>query len=92
MTTSPRPATVRSSLRRGLGAASAAVVVAFIGTGAMTPAQAQAAGLAPGLRYAAEPAPAGPRPAAHPANLPPATTVALRYRVVDGELLRLPEE
>lgn len=92
MTTSIRPLTIRSTLRRGLGAVGAAVVVAFVGTGALAPAQAQAAGLAPGLRYAAEPAPAPPRPAAHPANLPAATTLALRYRVVDGRLEAITEE
>lgn len=92
MNTSSRHLTVRAGLRRGLGAASAAVVVAFIGTGALAPAQAQAAGLAPGLRYAAGPAPEHPRPAADPANLPPASTLALRYRVVDGRVEALSEE
>ncbi|GAA6525323.1 hypothetical protein [Intrasporangium sp. DVR] len=73
----------------GLGAA---VTVAFVGTAALGVGPAQAAGIARGLSYAAEPGPrpgAPPRPAAHPANLPPAMTTAVRYAVRDGELAEL---
>ena len=39
------PSTVRSTLRRGLGAAGAAVAVAFVGTAALGAGQAHAAGI-----------------------------------------------
>ena len=96
MDTTPRPdasrTSVRKILRRGLGAAGAAVVVAFVGTAGLGAAQAHAAGVAGGLSYAGE---ATPRPhhhrvpAAHPANLPAATTMAVRYSFDNGELIRL---
>ena len=113
MDTTPRPAeprpTARTALRRGLGAAGAAVVVAFVGTTGLGGAQAHAAGIAGGLdgaggdwpERAGEPAQAPLRntgtphphhhrpPAAHPANLPAATTVAVRYSFDNGELIRL---
>ena len=50
------------------------------------------AGTASGLTDAAEPAPRPgppPRPAADPANLPPATSLAVRYVYRDGELIEL---
>ncbi|HEX6057061.1 MAG TPA: hypothetical protein VFY98_14700 [Intrasporangium sp.] len=81
--------TTARRIRRGLGAA---VAVAFVGTAALGAGQAQAAGISNGLTYAAEPAPspgAPPRPAADPANLPPATTLAIRYGYRDGELIEL---
>lgn len=89
MTSTHRTLSFPSGLRRGLGAAGAAVVVAFVGTATLAPAEAEAAGISTGLRYAAEPGPEGARPAAHPANLPPASTLAMRYRVVDGRLVAL---
>lgn len=97
MDTTPRPgtgpSTLRSTLRRGLGAAGAAVAVAFVGTAALGVGQAHAAGVAGGLtpvRAATEPAPHGHRNhAAHPANLPAATTSAYRYSFRDGQLIRL---
>ena len=80
MDTTPRPghaaSTFRSTLRRGLGAG-----------------QAHAAGVAGGLtpvRSASEPTPHPHRNhAAHPANLPAATTTAYRYSFRDGQLIRL---
>ncbi|GAB3872880.1 hypothetical protein [Terrabacter terrigena] len=85
----------RSSLRRGLRAAGAAVAVAFVGTAALGAGQAHAAGVAGGLtpvRSATQPAPP-PHPhrddAAHPANLPPASTSAYRYSFRDGQLIEL---
>ncbi len=96
MDTTPRPAAPRSTstrttLRRGLSAAGAAVVVAFVGTAGLGAAQAHAAGVSTGLTYAAAPGQRGPHPhhgAAHPANLPAATTTAYRYSFRDGQLLR----
>ena len=92
--TDPRSSTrhsVRSSLRRGLGAAGAAVAVAFVGTTGLGAAQAHAAGVAGGLTYAADASqrPHGPRPAAHPTTLPPATTTAVRYTFDSGRLIEL---
>jgi hypothetical protein len=85
----PRP-TVSSVLRRGLGAAGAAVVVAFVGTAGLGAAQAHAAGIAGGLEYAGSPTqPHHHVPAAHPANLPAATSLAVRYSFNNGELIRL---
>lgn len=89
MTSTHGTVTFPSGLRKGLGAVGAAVVVAFVGTATLAPAEAEAAGVSTGLRYAAEPGPEGPRPAAHPANLPPASGLALRYRMVDGRLVAL---
>ena len=96
MDTTPRPAatpsTSRSALRRGLSAAGAAVVVAFVGTAGLGVAQAHAAGVSTGLSYAAQPGTRAPRPphrANHPANLPAATTTAYRYSFRDGQLIRL---
>ena len=88
------PSTSRSTLRRGLGAAGAAVVVAFVGTAGLGAAQAHAAGVATGLSYAAQPGtrpPHHPHPhrADHPANLPAATTTAYRYSFRDGQLIEL---
>lgn len=89
----PAPSTFRAALRRGLGAAGAAVAVAFVGTTALGAGQAHAAGVAGGLtpvRTASEPRPHPHRNhAAHPANLPAATTTAYRYSFRDGQLLRL---
>jgi hypothetical protein len=81
----------RSAIRRGLGAAGAAVVVAFVGTAGLGVAQAQAAGVAGGLTHASDTPPHGHphRPATHPANLPAATTTAVRYSFDDGELIEL---
>ena len=94
MDTTPRPAdsrpTISSAIRRGLGAAGAAVVVAFVGTASLGATQAHAAGIAGGLEYAGSPAHHHHRlPAAHPANLPEATTTAVRYSFDNGELIRL---
>ena len=96
MDTTPREAaprsTVRTTVRRGLSAAGAAVVVAFVGTAGLGATEARAAGIAAGVRYAASPAPRPhhPRvPASHPANLPAATTVAVRYSFDNGELIQL---
>ena len=99
MDTTPRPATTpstpRSALRRGLGAAGAAVVVAFVGTAGLGVAQAHAAGVSTGLSYAAQPGtrpphqPHRPHRADHPANLPAATTTAYRYSFRDGQLIQL---
>lgn len=85
----------RSALRRGLGAAGAAVAVAFVGTAALGAGQAHAAGVSGGLK----PVPATTRPAphphphrhqaTHPANLPAATSTAYRYSFRDGQLIRL---
>lgn len=96
MDTTPRPATAptasRSALRRGLSAAGAAVVVAFVGTAGLGVAQAHAAGVSTGLTYAADPGTRVPHPphrANHPANLPAATTTAYRYSFRDGQLIQL---
>src|SRR3954464_3324961 len=97
MDTTPRPgsapSTLRSTLRRGLGAAGAAVAVAFVGTAALGAGQAQAAGITGGLtpaRATAAPAPHRHRHhASHPANLPAATSTAYRYSFRDGQLIRL---
>ncbi|GAA2149074.1 hypothetical protein FHX52_2749 [Humibacillus xanthopallidus] len=99
MDTTPSPAALppapRSALRRGLSAAGAAVVVAFVGTAGLGVAQAHAAGVSTGLSYAAQPGTQSPRPphpprkANHPANLPAATTTAFRYSFRDGQLIRL---
>ena len=74
---------------KGLGAA---VMVAFVGTASLGAGQASASGVATGLRYAAEPAPRpqrAQRPAADPANLPPASTLAVRYELRDGQLVEV---
>jgi hypothetical protein len=80
-------------LRRGLGAAGAAVAVAFVGTAALGAGQAHAAGISGSLtpvRTASEPAHHPRRhPASHPANIPPATTTAYRYSFRDGQLIEL---
>jgi hypothetical protein len=96
MDTTPRPrpvpSTVRSALRRGLGAAGAAVAVAFVGTTALGAGQAHAAGVSGGLTPAPGTAPAQHphrHNAAHPANLPPATTTAYRYSFRNGQLIEL---
>lgn len=92
MDTTPGTSTIRTHVRRGFGAAGAAVAVAFVGTAALGADQAQAAGISTGHRYAAEPASQRqhrPRPAAHPANLPPATTLAVRCSFRPGGLIRL---
>ncbi|MGO4599855.1 hypothetical protein [Terrabacter sp. 2RAF25] len=102
MDTTPRPARpvpptsgggYRSTLRRGLGAAGAAIAVAFVGTAALGAGQAHAAGLAGGLtpvRSETQPTPHPRRHgAAHPANLPAATTTAHRYSFRDGQLIEL---
>jgi hypothetical protein len=96
MDTTPTPAATpslsRSALRRGLSAAGAAVVVAFVGTAGLGVAQAHAAGVATGLSYAAQPGTRAPHPphrANHPANLPAATTTAYRYSFRDGQLIQL---
>ncbi len=97
MDTTPTPAAApttfsRSALRRGLGAAGAAVVVAFVGTAGLGVAQAHAAGVSTGLSYAAQPGtrpPHRPHRADHPANLPAATTTAYRYSFRDGQLIEL---
>ena len=95
MDTTPRPdqtrPTVRSSLRRGLGAAGAAVVVAFVGTAGLGAAQARAAGVSEGHVFAGSPTPRPHHrvPATHPANLPAATSLAVRYSFNNGELIRL---
>ena len=87
----PAPRSLSASLKRGLGAAGAAVVVAFVGTAGIGAAQAHAAGVAGGLSYAADATqrPHPPRHAAHPANLPAATTTAVRYTVDSGRLIEL---
>jgi hypothetical protein len=99
MDTTPSPEaatpTSRSALRRGLSAAGAAVVVAFVGTAGLGVAQAHAAGVSTGLSYAAQPGtrsgrpPHPPHQANHPANLPAATTMAYRYSFRAGQLIRL---
>ncbi|MEW1952572.1 hypothetical protein [Terrabacter sp. NPDC080008] len=100
MKTTPRPEptgpaspTRRSALRRGLGAAGAAVAVAFVGTAALGAGQAHAAGVAGGLTPLPASAPSAPHPhrhhATHPANLPAATSTAYRYSFRDGQLIRL---
>ena len=96
MDTTPRPrpsgSTIPSTLRRGLGAAGAAVAVAFVGTTALGAGQAHAVGVAGGLTPAPATAPAQHphrHHAAHPANLPPATTTAYRYSFRDGQLIEL---
>ncbi len=69
------------------------MAVAFVGTTALGAGQAHAAGVAGGLtpvHTAGEPAPRPhPHHAAHPANLPAATTTAYRYSFRDGQLIRL---
>lgn len=102
MDTTPRPARpvpppsragYRGMLRRGLGAAGAAVAVAFVGTAALGAGQAHAAGVAGGLtpvKFETQPTPHPHRHgAAHPANLPAATTAAYRYSFRDGQLIEL---
>lgn len=96
MDITPRPAATpltssRSTLRRGLSAAGAAVAVAFVGTAGLGAAQAHAAGISSGLSHAADSgsrAQHPPRGAAHPAHLPAATTTAYSYSFRDGQLLR----
>ncbi|HSU75359.1 MAG TPA: hypothetical protein VLI66_10485 [Terrabacter sp.] len=91
--TSPVTSRARAALRRGLGAAGAAVAVAFVGTAALGAGQAHAAGVAGGLtpvRASSRPAPDPHRHhASHPANLPAATSAAYRYSFRDGQLIRL---
>ena len=96
-TARPRPgsSTLRTNLRRGLGTAGAVVAVAFVGTATLGAGQAHAAGVGGRLtpmRSATQPVP-HPHPhrhdAAHPANLPPATTAAYRYSFRDGQLIEL---
>lgn len=89
MNTDPRPCAIRSSLRRGLGAAGAAVAVAFVGTAGLGAAGAQAAGVSAGVTYLSQPTSPVPVPATHPANLPPVSTLAGRYSVEDGDLRQL---
>ena len=97
MDTTPGPAdapsTFHSALRRALGARarpsrSPSSAPADLGAG-----QAHAAGISGGLtpvRAAGTPAPHPHRNhAAHPANLPAATTTAYRYSCRDGQLIRL---
>ncbi|MEO7753806.1 MAG: hypothetical protein ABIS35_10360 [Terracoccus sp.] len=95
MTTTSRPSSTSSStsssLRRGLGAAGAAVVVAFVGSAGLGAAQAQAVGVSTGLSHT-EPSAATvrpDRPEGHPAHLPSATTTAVRYLYTDGRLTQL---
>jgi hypothetical protein len=85
------PSTPSSALHRGLRAAGAAVLVAFVGTAGLGAAQAHAAGISTGLTHAADSGSIAPhrhRGAAHPANLPAATTTAYRYSFRDGQLVR----
>ena len=97
MDTTPRPGTApstfRATLRRGLGAAGAAVAVAFVGTTTLGAGEAHAAGVSGRLtpvRTDSEPVRHPHRDhAAHPANLPAATTTAYRYSFRDGQLIRL---
>lgn len=87
--TTTRTATTRPFLRRGLGAAGAAVAVAFVGTAGLGAGEAQAAGVSAGVTYLAHPSPPESVPATHPANLPPASSLAVRYRFENGELRQL---
>ncbi|MEO6998688.1 MAG: hypothetical protein ABI112_11440 [Terracoccus sp.] len=89
MTRTARPSAIRSSLRRGLGAAGAAVAVAFVGTAGLGAAEAQAAGVSTGVAYLSHVTSPEPVPATHPANLPPATTLAVHYSFEDGSLPQL---
>ena len=84
-----RPSALHSSLRRGLGVAGAAVAVAFVGTAGLGAADAQAAGVSAGVTYLRQVAYPEPVPATNPANLPPASTLAVRYSFEDGELNQL---
>lgn len=89
MNSSPRPLTLRTSLRRGLGLAGAAVAVAFVGTAGLGAADARAAGVSTGVTFAGPSARIAPAPATHPANLPPARSLAVRYSFEEGELRQL---
>lgn len=88
----PASSSIRSTLRRGLGAAGAAIAVAFVGTAALGAGQAHAAGISGALTPVPASAPSAPHPhrhdAAHPANLPAATSTAYRYSFRDGQLIR----
>lgn len=84
-----RPSAVRSSLGRGLGVAGAAVAVAFVGTAGLGAADAQAAGVSAGVTYLNHATSREPVPATDPANLPPASTLAVRYPFEEGELGQL---
>lgn len=86
MNINPVPDSFASSLRRGLGIAGAAVAVAFVGTAGLGVGQAEAAGISAGITHVATASTPTGRPAAHPANLPPATALAVRYSFDDGEL------
>ncbi len=99
MNTTPRPSSTgssarppaRSSLLRGLGAAGAAVMVAFVGSAGLGAGQAQAAGIGTGLSHA-DPATSTERQhpsASDPAHLPSATATAIRYSYQGGRLTRL---
>ena len=83
----PRP--VRSIVRRGLGAAGAAVAVAFVGVAGLGAGQAQAAGVDTGPTYAAGSGVRPQPPSAAPTALPPASTLAVRYVYRDGRLIEL---
>ncbi|MDN5798335.1 MAG: hypothetical protein L0H79_21665 [Intrasporangium sp.] len=89
MNTNSRPSVVGSSLRRGLGIAGAAVAVAFVGAAGLGAADAQAAGVSAGVAYLSHATPPEPMPATNPANLPPASTLAVRYSFEDGDLRQL---
>ncbi|MEO5743225.1 MAG: hypothetical protein ABIQ53_01375 [Terracoccus sp.] len=89
MNRNPHRSIARTALRRGLGAAGAAVAVAFVGAAGVGASEAQAAGVSAGVTYLAHPTPLDPVPATHPANLQPATTAALRYSFENGELRSL---
>ncbi|GAA1981581.1 hypothetical protein GCM10009817_23500 [Terrabacter lapilli] len=92
-TPGPASSSIRSALRRGLGAAGAAVAVAFVGTAALGAGQGHAAGISGGLTPVPASAPSAPHPhrhhAAHPANLPAATSTAYRYSFREGQLIRV---
>lgn len=90
MDTNPNAAhPVRSTVRRGLGAAGAAVAVAFVGVAGLGTGQAQAAGIDTGPTYAAGSGVRPEPPSAAPTTLPPASTLAVRYLYRDGRLIEL---
>ncbi|MDN5764786.1 MAG: hypothetical protein L0H96_13195 [Humibacillus sp.] len=89
MNTNSRPSVIGSSLRRGVGIAGTAVVVAFVGTAGLGAADARAGGVSAGVTYLSQAASRAPVPATNPANLPAASTLAVRYAFEDGDLRQL---
>lgn len=83
--TARRPQRTRS-LRRALSATVAGATVALVGVGSLSPAEASAAGVAPGIRYAAgtDRVPSS----VSPTDLPATSAASRRYQVDADRRLR----